>query len=156
MLDTPRLGVSCSQQVGGKGVGWCTVVCSGSLAIGKCAESTACLDCRHSACKWHCVCDQQWSEASSNLRMVGVLKLFVIVDQHLWCDCNSKVLLSVLKRNHSSSCQQDRIGWGYIAVPAYKGSLAEAKGACNQTKLNLWPLDVVEIKVYSGHQPACI
>eukprot|EP00983_Pelagomonas_calceolata_P048475 1141057-Pelagomonas_calceolata.AAC.2 len=28
-----------------------------------------------------------------------------------------------------------RIGLGYIAVPAYKGSLAQAKGACNQTKL---------------------
>eukprot|EP00983_Pelagomonas_calceolata_P086320 1156735-Pelagomonas_calceolata.AAC.3 len=30
---------------------------------------------------------------------------------------------------------KDRIGQGYIAVPAYKGSLAEAKGACNQTEL---------------------
>eukprot|EP00967_Tisochrysis_lutea_P013174 scaffold14685_cov18-Tisochrysis_lutea.AAC.3 len=135
MLDTPRLGVSCSQQVGGKGVGWCTVVCSGSLAIGKCAESTACLDCRHSACKWHCVCDQQWSEASSNLRMhladssllSTISKKSMLVQYStevlrltLWgrimggtdgcfgpyLDCNSKVLLSVLKRNHSSSCQQ--------------------------------------------------
>eukprot|EP00983_Pelagomonas_calceolata_P009726 314803-Pelagomonas_calceolata.AAC.1 len=32
-------------------------------------------------------------------------------------------------RRHSDSIQ-DKIGYGYIAVPAYKGSLAEAKHAC--------------------------
>eukprot|EP00967_Tisochrysis_lutea_P109522 scaffold170505_cov17-Tisochrysis_lutea.AAC.4 len=35
-----------------------------------------------------------------------------------------------------------RIGEGYIPVPAYKGSLAEAKGACNQTKPNLYKCEL--------------
>eukprot|EP00983_Pelagomonas_calceolata_P053404 1143273-Pelagomonas_calceolata.AAC.5 len=48
---------------------------------------------------------------------------------------------------------EDRIILGYIAVPAYKGSLAEAKGACNQTKLVQMSTESLELS--SGEHEAC-
>eukprot|EP00983_Pelagomonas_calceolata_P082977 1156056-Pelagomonas_calceolata.AAC.1 len=50
-------------------------------------------------------------------------------------DCKRMVTMGFGLQPTIAVMGDERKGKGYIAVPACKGSLAEAKGACNQTNL---------------------
>eukprot|EP00983_Pelagomonas_calceolata_P045270 1139644-Pelagomonas_calceolata.AAC.1 len=70
-------------------------------------------------------CGQSWIIHGSLAKLTWYLAVPVCADGQVGICLNNQ---------HERQCDvKDRTGKGYIAVPAYKGSLAEAKGACDCT-----------------------